>query len=81
MTITSGGALNAMGGGTVMRTFMPACAMLGMGTTIANAKSIVPRSAFSNPVPPYKDIPFNPHRIHRALGGESSNPARFANDC
>jgi hypothetical protein len=54
MTITSGGALNAMGGGTVMRAFMPACAMVVMGIITANARSIIPKSAFFNLVPPDK---------------------------
>jgi hypothetical protein len=35
-----------MGGGKPILTFIPTCAMVGIGTTITNAKSIVPKSNF-----------------------------------
>jgi len=41
-----------MGGGKPTLTFIPTCAMVGIGTTITNAKSTVPKSNFFILLPP-----------------------------
>jgi hypothetical protein len=52
-TINSGGAENTMGGGRgkLMRIFT--CAIVGIGTTMANAKKIVPKKNLLILLPPF----------------------------
>jgi hypothetical protein len=50
---TSGGASNAIGGGREIPTLIFTPAIAGIGTTIANAKRIVPKSNFLILFPPY----------------------------
>jgi 4-diphosphocytidyl-2C-methyl-D-erythritol kinase len=52
ITINSGGAANTMGGGRAMLTLMFTAAIVGIGTTLTNAKSIVPKSNFFILLPP-----------------------------
>jgi hypothetical protein len=51
-TIISGGAANTMGGGRGILTCISTPAIVGIGTTITNAKSIVPKSNFFIFLPP-----------------------------
>jgi hypothetical protein len=51
-TITAGGSANTTGGGKPILTLIPTCAMVGMGTTITSAKSIVTKSNFFILLPP-----------------------------
>ena len=52
IAITSGGAANSIGGGRGISIFTFICAIVGMGTTIANIKRIVPKSNFFILLPP-----------------------------
>ena len=52
IAITSGGAANSIGGGRGISTFIFICAIVGIGTTIANTKRIVPKSNFFILLPP-----------------------------
>jgi hypothetical protein len=52
-TITAGGASNTMGGGRGIVMLISISAMVGIGTTIANAKRIVPKKHFFILMPPY----------------------------
>jgi len=53
ITITSGGASNTMGGGREIPILISTPAIVGIGTTIDNAKRIVPKSNFFILLPPY----------------------------
>ena len=59
MTINSGGAANTMGGGKQILTFILTCAVIGIGTTLTNAKRIVPKSSFFILLPPANIIVFS----------------------
>ena len=50
--LTHGGAGNTMGGGKEILMLIPTCAIVGIGTTMTNAKSIVPKSNFFILLPP-----------------------------
>jgi hypothetical protein len=50
--MTSGGAGNTIGGGRGIPMFIFICATVGIGTTIANIKRIVPKSNFFMLIPP-----------------------------
>jgi hypothetical protein len=50
--IVSGGAENAIGGGRGIPTCTDTCAIVGIGTEIANTKSIAPKSKFFILLPP-----------------------------
>jgi hypothetical protein len=51
-TINSGGAENTMGGGRGKLMRISTCAIVGTGTTTANAKSVTPKSNFFILLPP-----------------------------
>jgi hypothetical protein len=51
-TITSGGASNTMGGGSEIPILTSTPAIVGIGTTNANAARIVPNSNFFMLLPP-----------------------------
>ena len=46
MTINCGGAAKTMGGGKPILIFTSTLAIVGIGTTVINAKSIVAKSTF-----------------------------------
>jgi hypothetical protein len=51
-TITSGGASNTIGGGSEIPMLISTAAIVGIGTTNANATRIVPNSNFFMLLPP-----------------------------
>jgi hypothetical protein len=54
-TTIFGGAANAMGGGKPISTLTSTRAIVCRGTPITNAKSIVPKNALFNLLPPFAD--------------------------
>src|ERR1039457_2106847 len=63
ITITSGGASNAMGGGREIPTLISTSAIVAVGTTVANPKKIVPTSNCFIVSPPCPPCPTLRYRI------------------
>ena len=57
--MSSGAAANTMGGGRPILTFIRTCAMVGIGTTLTNAKRIIPKSNLFIFLPPANMIVFS----------------------